>query len=961
MRNLRKTILLLVVSIFAFMPFVKAVPAWPELVEFQQPDGKTTLRLYLLGDEKVHWAETVDGYALLHGEDGSFEYAVLDEHGNMVPSGIMATEVADRSEEAAILLRGTQRHLHYSDSQVQALLSMWNDMSKMRLEAGQMKNVIGQKRFLVVLFEFQDREFIHTSNEFRHLFNQIGYNTNHATGSVRDYYRAVSHNQFDLVVDVVGPYKGNYNMEHYGLEDDGYQDFAEEAVAFAANLVDFSDYDNDHDGNIDGMHIIFAGYGEEAGAPAEAIWSHKWNIFSSPVHNNTVVNVYSCSPELSGNMGETLTKIGVICHELGHVFGAPDYYDTDYSGSGGEYPGLGKWDIMSSGSWNNNGLTPAHHNPYTKVYIYHWATVQTLNNAERVLLHSVTDVNTDFYQVNTSTSGDFFLIENRQRTGWDAGIPGHGMIVYHKHPDANGASVSNRTHPMQLYIVSPTASTHNYPTREVNSYGSISGDATPWPGSMRKDSLTDNSTPRFRAWSKVRNNKPIYHISECTEDRTVSFCFKNAQPDLYAFTAEPVSNHQIRLDWQRYGSYNNIVVMSQDSIVERPQYYSHGQGRDTLPGGDIVVYRGNGGHVVIDSLENGRTYYFHIYLRLDDSTFSAGLAASAATTMCPSTVWRAESFEGETSCWTDAGLTSGMPTWAITTDIASEGTHSIAIADNHLYEVIYPSMLYAAPFRFDTTGNIVVTFDALLHGVNTMKVLYRQSPDANWDTVYTISGEPSDDIETWHEHAISLKGVSDYSRLAFLIPNMTGGTAAYLDNFKIRKGYLVQISCGEHGGIWPSGNLVCAKDDTVMIAMRGVPGYGLKSFYVNNRSMLSEIYRGVPADTTASRLYFLYNLWVRGDHNVHAEFGINTEVELTPSGDKHLAVYPNPTTGTATISLDGTDEEVTMRIFDPAGRQVLQQKFNHSTTIDLNKMPTGCYFIQCLWSDGYTTSKLLKN
>ncbi|MBQ9473228.1 MAG: M6 family metalloprotease domain-containing protein [Bacteroidales bacterium] len=942
------------------MPYSHAVPAWPELVEFQQPDGKTTLRLYLLGDEKVHWAETVDGYSLLHGEDGAFEYAVLDERGNMVPSGIMATDIADRSEEAAILLRGTNRHLRYSESQVNAMLAMWEDMSKMRVEAGRMKNVTGQKRFLVVLFEFQDRDFIHTGSEFRHLFNQIGYNANRSTGSVRDYYRAVSHNQFDLVVDVVGPYKGAYNMEHYGLEDAGYQDFAEEAVQFASADVDFSNYDNDNDGYIDGMHIIFAGYGEEAGAPAEAIWSHKWNIFSSPEYNNTIVNVYSCSPELSGRMGESITKIGVICHELGHVFGAPDYYDTDYAGSGGEYPGLGTWDIMSSGSWNNSGITPANHNPYTKIYIYQWATARVLNTPERVCLHSVTDVNTDFYQVNTSTNGDYFLIENRQRTAWDAGIPGHGMIVYHKHANANGSSVSNRTHPMQLYIVS-AATNEDYPSNDVSSYGMVNGPAAAWPGSMHKDSLTDNTTPRFRAWNKVRNNKPFYHISECVEDGTVSFCFKNAQPELYGFSAEAVSNHQIRLNWKRYGTYKNIIVMSQDSIVERPQYYSAGPGRDTLPGGDIVIYRGTDGHTVIDSLTSGQTYYFHIYLSIDDTTLTNGLATSASTTMCPSTAWRHESFESNATCWNDAELATAAPRWSITQANASEGSHCIGIADNSLADRIYPAMLYAAPFRFDTVCNFVLTFDAKLSGVNTMKVIYRASPDANWDTIYTIESEPSEAAPEWRQHAISLSSASAYSRLAFLIPNMAGGASAYLDNFDIRNGYLIQTSCGEHGNIWPAGNIVCAKDDTVLIAMRGVPGYGLKSFYVNNHSMLSEIFRGVPGDTTTNRPYYLYNLWVRGNHVVHAEFGINTEIEYTSQSDKQMELYPNPTTGMATITLAATDEEVTMRIFDPTGRLMQQQKFNKTTSVDLKKMPTGCYFIHCSWSNGYTTSKLLKN
>lgn len=42
--------------------------------------------------------------------------------------------------------------------------------------------------------------------------------------------------------------------------------------------------------------------------------------------------------------------------------------------------GTGDWDMMAvEGSWNNNGLTPAHHNAYTKVKVYGWATATVLS------------------------------------------------------------------------------------------------------------------------------------------------------------------------------------------------------------------------------------------------------------------------------------------------------------------------------------------------------------------------------------------------------------------------------------------------------------------------------------------------------------------------------------------------------------------------------------------------------
>ena len=91
------------------------------------------------------------------------------------------------------------------------------------------------------------------------------------------------------------------------------------------------------------------------------------------ITDGKTISKYSCSAELRGTSGTNITRIGVICHEFGHVLGAPDYYDTDYSTSG-QYDGTGSWDIMAAGSWNNDGATPAHHNAYTKISVYGWAT-----------------------------------------------------------------------------------------------------------------------------------------------------------------------------------------------------------------------------------------------------------------------------------------------------------------------------------------------------------------------------------------------------------------------------------------------------------------------------------------------------------------------------------------------------------------------------------------------------------
>ena len=129
------------------------------------------------------------------------------------------------------------------------------------------------------------------------------------------------------------------------------------------DVKDRYDYDGDGnfdeaDGYIDTFQSVHAGEGEEAGAPATAIWSHSWYAFSNLIgtegpsfnkyggiqigNSDYWVGKYTIQPENGG--------VGVFTHEYGHDIGLPDLYDT----SGGEN-GTGFWTLMSSGSWMSDG------------------------------------------------------------------------------------------------------------------------------------------------------------------------------------------------------------------------------------------------------------------------------------------------------------------------------------------------------------------------------------------------------------------------------------------------------------------------------------------------------------------------------------------------------------------------------------------------------------------------------
>lgn len=442
MNRFIKNILISTLIIIGFTTnVVNASPAYPGWIDFKQANG-SVIKIQLQGDEQVRWAITPDGYTLLMNKNGNYEYAVKDFQGDIQPSGYIATNLDERTKSAKDFLNSIEKGLFYSQEQISMLKSIW-DIKK--AEQTRAFPTTGERRLICILIGFKDKAFTKTQADFNNLFNQVGYNAGGATGSVKDYYLENSWNDFTLSVDVFGPYTASQNMSYYGGNGSGGNDsnprqLVTEAITLADAQANYANYDNDNDGNVDGVYIIYAGYGEEAGGGANCIWAHAWNI-SPVVKDGKTISRYSCSAELRGASGSTITAIGVICHEFGHVLGAPDYYDTNYA-TGGQFPGTGSWDMMAGGSWNNNGVTPAHHNAYTKTKIYNWATPTVLNSATNVTLLNAED-NKSFYQINSTTNNEYWLIENRQKVGFDRYIPGNGMLIYHVHSGVVSASTYN--------------------------------------------------------------------------------------------------------------------------------------------------------------------------------------------------------------------------------------------------------------------------------------------------------------------------------------------------------------------------------------------------------------------------------------------------------------------------------------------------------------------------------------
>lgn len=488
-------------------------PANPCPIIYTQPDG-SELTITLKGDERTRFASTMDGYTILQDDTGRYVYAMQDAMGNMVRSSFQAHEPGSRPLRERRFLKKTAKHLVFSREQLQGFKQARGETELSGTISGTMAldgsfPSIGTHKVLVLLIGFQDVPFVLPQADFDGLMNQYGF---HGTGCFKEYYEDNSFGQLILNSTVMGPYMAANNMSYYGKNRGGWDARPRNMVAEAldaaeAEGLDFSQFDNDGDGDVDGILVIHAGYDEAAGAPADSIWSHAWDLGNlERTYDGVTISDYATSPELSGTSGSNISDIGVLVHEFGHNLGLADTYDTDYEQGGGYAYGTGYYDVMADGCWNNGGFTPANHIAYAK-YLMGWQTPTVINGLSTTLTLRDADQYNESFRINTTTENEYFLLENRQQSGWDAYIEGHGMLIYHiDGPYIDNAGNAVNSNPSHQGVDIEEADNHE-------DWGeSAAGD--PFPGTTGNTSFTDTTTPDSLAWNNAATGVPLTNISE---------------------------------------------------------------------------------------------------------------------------------------------------------------------------------------------------------------------------------------------------------------------------------------------------------------------------------------------------------------------------------------------------------------------------------------------------------------
>jgi M6 family metalloprotease-like protein len=493
-----------------------------------QPDG-STFSVVGFGDERYNYAETLNGYVVIQGSDEYWYYAMPNPEGRFVPSAfrIQGNSIATQNQ----MVLGIPRHLRESPQVIASRMRMY-EVERTADEGTLQKNILGLKRthngvkrVLILCVEFSNLAATQTSTSFQEMVNNDNWKS--GVGGMSKYYEDVSYNTLSIQAEGQEWSTAAQPSIYYAFSNADFGTHMQELVSQCidsaeANGVDFSLYDNDDDGEVDGLFIVHAGKGAEEGNQTQYIWSHSGGLGETyaRTYDGMYIGRYIIMPEMYGS---DHVDIGVFCHEYGHMLGLPDLYDTN-DATNGESEGIGNWCLMATGGWGGDGSTPerpTHMSAYCKELL--GFTTPTVVAASQGLSVRQAETNSFAYKIwmDDNQSDEYMLVENREKNGFDLNLPASGLLIYHI--DKNLADIwpaSNRINVTSAHL---GVKVYEADGLEQMAGGLNRGNAgDPYPGSTGQTSLTSGTAPNTALWNTSASGVEITGISAPAPAMTAS-------------------------------------------------------------------------------------------------------------------------------------------------------------------------------------------------------------------------------------------------------------------------------------------------------------------------------------------------------------------------------------------------------------------------------------------------------
>lgn len=545
--------MMLCVCVFALW----AVPAKRVTITVKQPDG-TMLVLTQRGDEHFHYLMTEDG--IMVKPDGKAYYYADIVDGNIVASRHLAHTFSLRSNDELRIVENLPKMEQFREAAILRQKALQRSRAPQKVAE---VPATGEVKVPVLLVQYSDVKF--SSNDpkvtFEGHINGEDYKDEGGYGSVKEYFVDQSEGKFAPQFDIIGPITLSQTMKDYGGNDENGNDknargMVKEACQKAD--VDFSQYDNNADGYVDIVYVIYAGYGEASypGQLENTIWPHQWELETALSLDGVKIARYACNNELDGYQGTRIDGIGTFCHEFSHCLGLPDFYPT---GDDQTPFGMESWSLMHYGCYNNGGNTPCGYTGYELDFLG-WRELVVIDEPMDVKLAALSEGGKAYKIVNDENPDEYYVVENHKRSGWDAYAPAEGMLVIHvdyKESTWLNNTVNNDASHQRMTVIPAD----NKLTRETQG-----GDT--YPGMTGNTALTSSSKPAAKVFVGEYMEKDITDIS--IQDGVVTFSFMKGALEVPVLNAPyDVTSDGFSVTWDDVAGIEEYEV-NLDLLEESP-------------------------------------------------------------------------------------------------------------------------------------------------------------------------------------------------------------------------------------------------------------------------------------------------------------------------------------------------------------------------------------------------------
>jgi M6 family metalloprotease-like protein len=444
--------LLLVLALeLALCQAVLAVPFAREW-SFVQPDG-TRLRLRGRGDEFQAVCETLAGYTVVFvPEARAYCYARLAAGGHALEStGVLAGQ-GDPARLGLIphlrihpeAAQASARRNRAAWDQATCLTERWRELKAQTLAPALRPlgpptfHTLGVKCGLTVLIDFEDEPGTVPQAEIANFLNGDNYRGFGNQGSVKQYFSDASNGRLtftNLVTAYVTIPRSLHPRSYYNdVTKSCFQQgglLVRDALSLLRRLPQYThaiqpaltNLTVGAQGKLVSANFFVAG--DHSGVWSYGIWGHQsalsHTVGVQALGEGRMVDIYQLSP-----IGDAL-ELNTFCHENGHMLcGFPDLYDYGFDSCGG----AANFCLMGFGA---SLTSPALVSAYLRLAAG-WATAVDLTSAipAQVSLASVGPDYNRFYRLRKpGTATEYFLLENRQKSGRDIEIPGSGVAIWH--------------------------------------------------------------------------------------------------------------------------------------------------------------------------------------------------------------------------------------------------------------------------------------------------------------------------------------------------------------------------------------------------------------------------------------------------------------------------------------------------------------------------------------------------